>query len=82
MSDLQAELRRAFEEAGYDVDGVSDNRGRIRVALREVSPAGDDLRRITEDVCGEDAVLGFDVASEATGGEETVGTVVSFRHRA
>lgn len=81
MSDVTADLRAAFEEAGYAVDGVSDNRGRLRVSLRDGTAPADDLRRITEAVCGADAVVGFDVTSEATPGDEAVGTVVSFRQR-
>lgn len=81
MSGLEADLRQAFEAAGFEVDGVSDNRGRISVSLRAESPAADELRRITEDACGAEAVLGFDVASEAIEGDDAVGTVVSFRHR-
>lgn len=81
MSQLQTDLREAFEAAGFEVDAVGDNRGRIRVALREESADPEALRRITNDVCGDDAVLGFDVSSETTAGEDTVGTVVAFRHR-
>lgn len=81
MSQLEVELREAFEEAGYEVDAVGDNRGQIRVALRESSPDPEELRGIVHEICGEDAVLGFDVTSETTAGDDAVGTVVAFRHR-
>lgn len=81
MSQLEVELREAFEEAGYEVDAVGDNRGQIRVALREPSPDPEELRGIVHEICGEDAVLGFDVTSETTAGDDAVGTVVAFRHR-
>lgn len=81
MSDVTDELREAFEAAGYAVDGVSDNRGRISVSLRDDDAPVEDLRAITEGVCGADSVVGFDVTSETTAGDEAVGTVVAFRHR-
>lgn len=81
MSDVTADLRAAFDEAGYTVDDVSTNRRRIRVSLREDAAPADELRRLTDEVCGADAVVGFDVTSEATAGDAEVGTVVSFRHR-
>lgn len=81
MSDVRDELTAAFESAGYDVDRVSENRGTLRVAIREDAADAGELREITEDVCGESAVLGFDVTHEATEGDDAVGTVVSFRHR-
>lgn len=81
MSQLQVELREAFEDAGFEVDAVGDNRGQIRIALREASPDPEELRGIVHEVCGEDAVLGFDVGTEATAGDDKVGTVVAFRHR-
>lgn len=81
MTDLEAALRTAYESAGYTVDSVEDNRGQIRVSIQTTSPAVDEIRRITHDVCGDDAVLGFDVTSEALEGDDAVRTVVSFRHR-
>lgn len=81
MTDVRDELATAFEEAGYDVDRVSENRGTLRVAIREDGADAGELREITEGVCGESAVLGFDVTHETTEGDDAVGTVVSFRHR-
>lgn len=82
MTDVLAELRTAFESAGYDVDRVSENRGTISVGIREESADASDLRTITNEVCGESAVLGFDVTHETTEADDAVGTVVSFRYRA
>lgn len=81
MSDVTDELRRAFESAGYEVDRVSENRDSIRIAIREDAADAGELRAIATDVCGEAAVLGFDVTHETTAGDDAVGTVVSFRHR-
>lgn len=81
MSDVAEELRRAFESAGYELDRVSENRGTVRVAIREDGADAAALRTVTEEACGESAVLGFDVAHETRADEDAVGTVVSFRHR-
>lgn len=81
MTDVLDELRAAFESAGYDVDRVSQNRNTIRVGIREDAADAAELRSITEDVCDESAVLGFDVTHETTEGDDAVGTIVSFRHR-
>lgn len=81
MADLLASLRQAFESAGYEVDQVSENRGTVSVAVRDDAADAADLRAVTEETCGEAAVLGFDVTHETTDGSDAVGTVVSFRHR-
>lgn len=81
MTDLLQELRAAFESAGYEVDRVSENRGTVEVGLREDAADAAALRSITDDVCGESAVLGFDVDHETSEGHDAVGTVVSFRRR-
>lgn len=80
MSDVTADLRATFEDAGYAVEDVGDNRGQIRITLREDGADVEELRTLTEDVCGEDAVLGFDVTAAETA-EDEVGTAVSFRYR-
>ncbi len=79
MSDVTAALSEAYESEGYTVASVTDNRGQLRVALREEGPDVASLRRIARDVCGEDAIVGLDVTAESTAGDE-VQTVVSFRH--
>jgi hypothetical protein len=81
MSDVTADLRSAFADAGYGVDDVTDNRGRIEVSLRDDDAPVDDCRAIVNDVCGADSVVGFDVTSDTTAGDQAVGTVVAFRHR-
>ena len=81
MTDVAAELRQGYEAAGYDVDQVSENRDTVDVSIQADSADVEELRRIAEDVCGESAVLGFDVTQETSEGDTTVGTVVSFRYR-
>jgi uncharacterized protein YbjQ (UPF0145 family) len=81
MSDVRDALRQAYEADGYAVDSVADNRGRLRVALREDGPDAEALRQIARDVCGADAVVGLDVSTETSAGDDAVLTVVSFRHR-
>lgn len=81
MTEVLEALQTAFESAGYEVDRVSENRDTVRVAIQEDAADAGELRTITEDVCGEAAVLGFDVTHEATESDAAVGTVVSFRHR-
>ena len=81
MSDVTDALVEAYELEGYAVDSVTDNRGRLRVRLRENRPDAEVLRRIARDVCGEDAVVGLDVTAESMAGDDAVLTVVSFRHR-
>lgn len=81
MSDVGDDLTTTFESAGYDVDRVSQNRDTVRVAIREDAADAGELRTITEDVCGESAVMGFDVTHETTETDDAVGTVVSFRYR-
>jgi hypothetical protein len=81
MSDVTDALRDAYESDGYAVDSVTNNRGRLRVALLEDGPDAETLRRIASDVCGDDAVIGLDVTTESTAGDDAVHTVVSFRYR-
>lgn len=81
MTDLETDLREAFENADYDVASVSVNRDTVRVALVDDDAAADALRAVTEEAVGADAVRGLDVAPEAIDGRERMGTVVSFRHR-
>jgi len=81
MSEFREALRSAFEERGYDVAEVSENRGRVRVAVRGGDARADELREITAGTVGEDAVFGLDVSTESLEGTDAVGTVVSFQHR-
>lgn len=81
MADVRDRLRTAYEAADFDVVRVSENRGTIQIALRSEAADARTLRDLAQDVCGEAAVLGFDVTHETTEGDDAVGTVVSFRHR-
>lgn len=81
MADLRDELRTAFEAHDYDVGEVSVNRDRVRVALLDETARADDLVAITHEVVDEDTVMGLNVSTEAIDGQDTVGTVVSFRRR-
>lgn len=80
MSDLQTELRDAYENADYDVSEVTVNRGLVRVVL--VGEAGAEaVRSIVTDVVGEDGAMGVNVSTEAIDGHDGVSTVISFRQR-
>ena len=74
------ELQEAFETQGYDVTGVTENRDRINVSIREADAGADELREIVHDVV-DDGVLGLKVTNESVDGGEVLGTVVSFRTR-
>ena len=81
MSELQEELRTAFEGRGYDVGTVSENRGQLRVTVLEADAPADDLRSAVHDVVGEERVRGVNVTTEALEGRNAVTTVVSFRQQ-
>jgi len=81
MDDLTATLRSAFEEHGYDLGEISENRNRVRVAVRDPEASAEDLRTITHDAVDEDDVLGLNVTTESVDGGDEVVTVVSFRYR-
>lgn len=80
MDELTAELRTAFEEAGYEVSETSVNRDQVRVSLLDPEASADDLRQVTLGVVDEEDILGFDVSTESLDNER-VSTVVSFRYR-
>lgn len=80
MTELQDELRAAYEERGYDVGDVTVNRGLVRVVLTEDAGA-EAVRSVATDVVGEENALGVDVTTESVDGHDGVSTVVSFRHR-
>lgn len=79
MTDLATELQRALEDAGYQVDGVAENRGLVRVTLRTTDASAAELREIAETAVGDD-LLGVDVSADHAGTDE-VGTALSVRHR-
>lgn len=80
MSDLLEELQSAFEARGYTVGEAGRNRGRVRIELLEADAPAAELRSATEEVAGEDGVMGLNVTTESTDGKG-VRTVVSFRER-
>lgn len=81
MSELQAELRAAFEDRGYEVAEASVNRGRVRVALLDEDAEADELRSITTETVGDENLFGLNVTTERDEGRDATVTVVSFRHR-
>ena len=80
MSELQAELRAAFEDEGYDVDDVTVNRDQVRIALLTEGESANDLEAIAYGVVDEGDVLTMNVTTEQVDGQG-LSTVVSFRHR-
>lgn len=81
MSDVEDELRTAFEYEDYEVGEVSTNRDRIRIALLAEGAEADELRNVVHDAIGEENVMGLNVTTENVEGQDAVQTVVSFRHR-
>lgn len=81
MPAITDDLRAAFEDAGYEVDTVSENRGTVRVALREDDAEADALRRVVEESVDEESVYGLQISFETSDADPAVGTVVSFRYR-
>lgn len=79
MTDLATALQDALEDEGYETDGISENRGLVRVTLRTTDASAAELREIAEAATG-DALLGVDVSAEHAGGDQ-VGTTLSVRHR-
>ncbi|SEO85313.1 hypothetical protein SAMN05216388_102110 [Halorientalis persicus] len=80
MSELQADLRAAFEDEGYDVDDVTVNRDQVRIVLLAEGESASDLEAITYGVVDEDDVLTMNVTTEQVDGQG-MSTVVTFRHR-
>ncbi|TKX75605.1 hypothetical protein EXE46_02330 [Halorubrum sp. GN11_10-6_MGM] len=81
MSDVETAIREAFEHTEYDLGNVAVNRRQVRVPVRQESADPDALRAVIEEALGADALATVTVTTERIGGEDTVGTVVSFRHR-
>lgn len=81
MSTVTEQLREAFENSGYDVGEVSQNRDSVRVAVMEEGAEADQVRAIVTDTLDEESVLGLNVTTESVEGQDAVQTVVSFRHR-
>lgn len=81
MSELRAALETAFEDAGYEVVTVSENRGQIRVQLLDETAAAEELRPILYDTVAESEVMGLNITSESIEGGNEMVTVVAFRRR-
>ncbi|MGQ3328418.1 MULTISPECIES: hypothetical protein [Halorubrum] len=81
MTDIHAALRDAFEHTDYDLGDVGVNRRQVRVPVLQEGADPDALTAVIEEALGEDAVVAATVTTEAIDGEDTIGTVVSFRYR-
>lgn len=80
MSELTADLQSAYEEAGYDVSEVTQNRDLVRVVLAE-DVGAEAARAVVHETLDEEPRFGVDVATESADGQAGVSTVVSFRDR-
>ncbi|WP_144799762.1 hypothetical protein [Halorubrum depositum] len=81
MTDTAAAIRDAFEHTDYDLGDVAVNRRQVRVPVLQEGADPDALRAVIEEALGADAVAALTVSTETIDGEDTIGTVVSFRHR-
>lgn len=79
MTDLESDLREAYEARDFAVASVSVNRRTVRVALLDEDVDSEVVRSIATETVGEDALRGLNVATEAIDGRDQMGTVVSFR---
>lgn len=80
MTELQDELRAAYEDGGYEVGDVTVNRDLVRVVLTGENGA-EAVRSIAIETVGEEPPLGVNVTTESVDGHDDVSTVVSFRNR-
>jgi|APHM01.1.fsa_nt_gi hypothetical protein len=80
MTDLQARLGSAFEDAGHEVDAVTRNRDTIRVVLPTGGVEATALRAVVADTLAEEELMALNVTTESTDGQG-MQTVVSFRYR-
>ena len=76
MTDIEAAIREAFEHTEYDLGDVAVNRRQVRVPVIDEGADPDALRAVIEE-----ALAAVTVTTERIAGEDTVGTVVSFRYR-
>lgn len=81
MTDVEAALREAFEHTDYDLGDVGVNRGQVRVPVLQEGADPEALRAIVDEAVGEDAVFGLTVTTETVGGDDAIGTVVTFQFR-
>ncbi|WP_254862092.1 hypothetical protein [Halovivax gelatinilyticus] len=78
MSQLTDDLESAFDDAGYDVSEVTQNRDLVRIVLAEETEA-EAVRSVAADVLSESPRFGIDVSTESVDGHDGMSTVVSFR---
>lgn len=81
MTDIEATLREAFEHTDYDLGDVTVNRRQVRVPVLQEGADPDALRAVVDEAVGEENVLGLTVTTETVGGDDAIGTVVTFQHR-
>lgn len=81
MSNVEDELRQAFEDAEYEVGELTVNRKKIRVGVKSDDASASVLRDVVHTVVDEEETLGLDVTTESVEGSDDVMTIVSFRHR-
>ena len=81
MTDVEHALREAFEHTEYDLGDVGVNRDQVRVPVLAEGADPAALRAVVEEAVGEDAVFGFTVTTETVGGDDAIGTVVTFQYR-
>jgi hypothetical protein len=81
MSELETELQSAFEDGAYVVEDVSNNRGQVRVVIRDGDAEAEALRGIVDGVVDESDRMGLKVSTESVEGLDDVSTVVTFRYR-
>jgi len=81
MTDVRDAIGDAFEHTQYDLGDVAVNRRQVRVAVRQKGADPDALRAVIEEALGADAIASVTVTTETIDNADTIGTVVSFRHR-
>lgn len=81
MDDQLRLLQDAFEDDGYDVLDITQNRTQIRVVLAEDRADAEQLRSITDRVFDASELLGVNVTTESVDGQDGTNTVVSCRVR-
>jgi hypothetical protein len=81
MVEAYETLRAAFEDAGYTVDDVTENRDRVRIVLQEEDAEADRVRELVHETLSEESIFALNVGTESVEEAATVQTVVSFRDR-
>lgn len=73
-------LREAFEDNGYKVAGLSQNRTNTRIELYDEGAEADKLRSLIEETL-EESPLGVNVTTESIESGDAIGTVITLRQR-